>query len=331
MLEKFAYRPEHAQEYIDSINNHGDTDLASELSMFIAEVCSKFDLKFAYNEDMNRPALMTPSGLNIANVSVEKSFSQGKNKTLYVFRSPLIQKSRGGSDSRISEKIPSIIKTLKKNDEVPSHGKFAKRIIDAVLKNLDDPFNNLSENSWNASTVSFSTEMDLALAKHILDVKRLDETQMEEVRRKYSEYANNQSNKARWLNEYKRFMRGGFYLVGVPEAHGLSTINRPLYYIGDVTMESDSGSPQGGKLVSFKVNAVDSMYSEGCDRFLIELGLAKNLFMTGGKVENKLQRKCDDPKDPFYIPSWCLYIPDLDMAVTKELGVRWVVIPKVTQ
>lgn len=331
MLEKFAYRPEHAQEYIDNINNLGDTDLAPELSMFIAEVCSKFDLKFAYYEDMQRPALMTPGGLNIACVGIEKSFSQNKNKTLYVFKSPLVQKSRGGSDSRISEKIPSIIKTLKKNDEVPSHGKFAQRLIGSLLKDLDDPFNNLSENSWTATSVSFSTEMDLALAKHVLDVQRLNETQMEEVKRKYSEYANNQSNKARWLNEYKRFMSGGFHLVGVPETFGLSTMSRPLYYVGDVTMEPDSDSPKGGKLVSFKVNAVDSMYSEGCDRFMVELGLAKNLFMTGGKIENKLQRKCEEPKDPFYIPGWCIYIPDLDMAVTRELGVRWVVIPKVSQ
>lgn len=134
---------------MEIVSVHGDPTKAHRLlsnstylTKFAQEFCHEFDTRVSFDGDNFNNKSITlemPNGMRIGNLSVGSNCGE----PVYVATMPsIISKERSskwsGSDARDSEKLPNLIRTIKKNKEQPTDAKVLEMFNSAIYHAMAD-------------------------------------------------------------------------------------------------------------------------------------------------------------------------------------------------
>ncbi len=134
---------------MEIVSVHGDAWKAhrllsnsTHLNKFAHEFCHEFDTRVSFGGDnfSNKSiTLEMPNGMKIGELSVNTS----NGNTVYVASMPnIISKDRSskwsGSEARDSEKLPNLIRTIKKNKEQPTEAKVMEMFNSAIYHAINE-------------------------------------------------------------------------------------------------------------------------------------------------------------------------------------------------
>jgi hypothetical protein len=119
-------------EWADVQKTQERIDANPELAKLAHEFCKRFGLKVGNAAGLYILNVFTSAGLNAGSLRVsEVRNRESKTVPLYIFRSPCVDKMKGSAhsnrDERDSTKITGLLKSIEKNNEVPTDEKLYKQ------------------------------------------------------------------------------------------------------------------------------------------------------------------------------------------------------------
>jgi len=288
------------------------TETCIELKKLTNEVCHEFNLRvFAVSQGYRKIAkLITPDGVRCGHVSVEKN--SGNNDFTYLVCLPSIRKQRDGAKSgrneRESNKISSLLRSIKKNKEEPT----TQAVYEELKRDYFSPFSAVeSKSRWGGPTLSVSHTLQEVMTKHILGVDTHSMSMyIDELQKVYSEH----QLKTQLFNEsardFSRFRRGAT-IIGVNKP---TTVDDSHYYlVADVSVADKDNT--------FTFHTPLKRYST-----LKELPIAPVVAMINTYMQGKPQYDVRNELGLWYHDQ---FYDDLDIAVgyASSSNGLWVAIP----
>ena len=169
------------------------------LKKFVYEFCTAFNVKVDRVKNSGALRVVTPNGLDGGELSTNTN-SRDRSETVYIYENPyLIKKEKSSSNSsrseRDSNKIATLIRTLKKNNEFPSDENmtkaYAEEVITAIHPVKDsarygapkievhiDIVKMLVESQLGVDTISiqqYASDLKDSYSKYLVEMKKYDE------------------------------------------------------------------------------------------------------------------------------------------------------------
>ena len=174
--------------YGDPTKAHRLLSNSTHLTKFAQEFCHEFNTRVSFDGDnfQNRGiTLEMPNGMRIGELSVNTS----KGKPVYVADMPsIISKDRSskwsGNGARDSEKLPNLIRTIKKNKEQPTEAKamemFNSAIYHAIaeITNEREPHIGISGTQALDALKALLGIDDMSVHQHIPDYQKIYDNYM---------------------------------------------------------------------------------------------------------------------------------------------------------
>jgi hypothetical protein len=180
---------------MEIVSVHGDAWKANrllsnnkDLNKFAQEFCHEFNTRVSFDGDNfhNRGiTLEMPNGMRIGELSVNTS----NGKPIYVADMPsIISKDRSskwsGNGARDSEKLPNLIRTIKKNKEQPTEAKAMEMFNSAIYHAINEITNERAPNIGISGTQALDALKailgidDMSVHQHIPDYQKIYDNYM---------------------------------------------------------------------------------------------------------------------------------------------------------
>lgn len=285
-----------------------------ELKKLAYEFCSAFNTKICKVGGSGSSLYMvTPSGLPAGFITTMKVMG---GETAYVYDNEmLIKKEKSsanvGRDARESNKISTLIRSLKKNNEYPNDISITKAYTAtatcAVLPVKD-------QGRYGAPSMSVHKEMAKSLIEHFLGIDTLSVNHYaDELKKMYSDYLVNMKTYNESTDDFTRFCNG-FKLIGICYDNAYGSTAPDFYLLGDGTMDGN-----------FKVNVQGTLKRY---ESLKDTEVAVDAMMIATYMQGKKESRIYSERNEMYIGRIEQYIPDLDICAGYSGKVTWVAIPK---
>jgi hypothetical protein len=287
-----------------------DTLHTEPLFNLAAEFCAEFNLKIdgAPATTTNALHLVTPNGFYAGHVAV--TIHRGDDVMYQYHNNFTVRKSRNHSDGRMSRSINSLIRAVKKNDEIGTE----KSCLDRYAVSINNGLNNIKENTRASRITNYGLGDDFTLDAVMVTAGVKEATH--EIRQKaldfYRRFTESTSLNDTAAKTKARFINGGFYVVGLANEEQTIKYDSPRLYVGEVTFVD-------GK---FTISNMSVKNSPG-DNFFITTAMAH--------AKTKYESRNDGyTKNAYKIPFIDVYDDELDMVIAyQDHSVVWVLIPKV--
>lgn len=224
------------QEDRDSIA----TKLANsdDLKKFTFEFCTAFNLR-AIDTGRQGIELATVSGLPAGEVYVQKMYSRKADdrKMSYFYRNQrIITKEKGSTnsnrDTRDSNKISSLLATMRKHNEIPNDEKILRGFCDGIHY----AFNAAGSGShYGAPRFDIENSLALEATKAILGVEEFPLGYKAQLEEAYGSYLKKMEQYNNHKSEQSRFYKG-CKMIAV-----MNSDTKPSYLVGEVSYNKDAG------------------------------------------------------------------------------------------
>lgn len=218
-----------------------------KLKSLAMQVCHEFNLRVHQHKTASKLEILTEQGLPVGEISVVKDHRDGE--FYYEVSMPDIitkEKSSARSDrnSRDSDKIATLLKSIKKNKEIPTMDKLSKTYLQCLfyaLQRVGEAHKPevTVRNDVALSAIKFALGIDtMEVQLHTAKLQEIYDQYMKSV----SELSNAQSNQARYLK--------GCTAIGMAGGRW-SDSNKPYYLVGNVGADEDGNLAFQGNLTRY--------------------------------------------------------------------------------
>jgi hypothetical protein len=235
--------------------------------------------------------------------------SDGKDETVYFYNSPnIVAKAKGtsrsDSNTRDSNKIKSLLTTLRKNKEIPD----VKSMYKSFVGGIRYAFQQVARN--REPDISIRDDLAIALIEHVLLDKSITHEQNEHIKSAYKEYQSKMKSYQKAESNGIRFGHGA-KLIGISGDRD----NR-YYLVGEASYDVNSGGNEG-------------VVIHGDLKRYNNLKDAPDLLADVVMINAYMQSKSDhDDGNEFGLPRRDTYYHDIDVATGYASNEMWVLIPK---
>lgn len=291
----------------------------SNLRNLAFDFCTTFNVKISQIKNSGALKLATPNGLDAGELYTASN-TRDRSETVYIYEnSYLIKKEKGSSNStrseRESNKIATLIRTLKKNNEAPTDVAMTKAYSEEMITaihpvkdaarygapKLDlnkDIVKMLTEFYLGVDTVSikqYSTELKDSYSKHLVDMQKYNES----------------------TDDHQRFCNG-FKIIGINYGDFYNNSEPPKYLVGEAeVITSDTREKvlvQGGLKSYSSLKEVPEV--------------AVDAMMIATYMQGKSSERIYSDRNELFMNRMDRYIPELDIGVGFRNSVVWVAIPR---
>jgi hypothetical protein len=305
---------------MEIISVHGDAWKAhrllsnsTHLNKFAHEFCHEFDTRVSFDGDnfSNRViSLEMPNGMRIGSLSVNSS----SGNPIYVAEMPcIISKDRSskwsGSGARDSEKLPNLIRTIKKNKEQPTDAKVMEMFNSAIYHALAEITNSREPNFGINGTQA------LDALKAVLGIDNMSVHQhIPEFQKMYDNYMKAVASVKDSQATADRFKKGCTMIYIENDRYKADSVSG--YYVADFT----TGMTANGKL-GYQFQSPLTRYAS-----LKETEYAPTVAMIRSYLEGI--PKYFDKDNEFGVRYYDNYFDDMDFAVGNSNNKLVVLLPK---
>jgi hypothetical protein len=218
-----------------------------KLKSLAMQVCHEFNLRVHQHKELHKLEILTEQGLPVGNIAVIKDYRDGE--FYYEVSMPDIitkEKSSARSDrnSRDSDKVATLLKSIKKNKEIPTLEKLTKNYLQCLfyaLQRVGEAHNpSISiHNDVALSAIKFALGIDTMEVQ--LHTAKLQET-YDQYMKSVSELSNAKDNQARYLK--------GCTAIGIAGGRW-SDSNAPYYLVGNVGADENGNLAFQGNLTRY--------------------------------------------------------------------------------
>lgn len=284
------------------------------------DFCTAFNVKIDRIKNSGALRLATPNGLD-AGVIDTASNSRDRSETIYIYENQyLIKKEKASSNSsrseRDSNKIATLIRTLKKNNEYPNDVAMTKAYSEEIITALH-PVKDGAR--YGAPKIELNKDMTKMLAEFYLGVDTISIKQYSsELKDSYSKYLVEMQKYDESADDHKRFCKG-FKIIGIAyENYYSDGTVAPKYIVGEgelVTSDSREKVLVQGSLKSY--SSLRDAPEVAVDAMMI------STYMQGRSTD----RNYSD-RNELFIGRIDKFLSELDIGVGHRNNVVWVAIPK---
>jgi len=291
------------------------------LKKFVYEFCTAFNVKIDRIKNSGALHLATPNGLDGGELYTASN-SRDRSETIYIYENQyLIKKEKASSNSsrseRDSNKIATLIRTLKKNNEYPNDVAMTKAYAEEMIVALH-PVKDGAR--YGAPKIEVNKDITKMLTEFYLGVDTISIKQYSsELKDSYSKYLVEMKKYDESADDFKRFC-AGFKIIGIAyeNFHSDGTV-APKYIVGEgevVTTDNSNGKilVQGG-LKSY--STLKDVPEVAVDAMMIAT------YMQGKSTERSYSNR-----NELFIGRIDKYLSELDIGVGFRNQVVWVAIPK---
>jgi hypothetical protein len=299
---------DYISQFADKDATQKQMDDNPKLKSLAMQLCHEFNLRVHQHKEAGLLEILTEQGLPVGKISVIKDYRDGE--FYYEVSMPEIiskEKSSARSDrnSRDSDKIATLLKSIKKNKEVPTLEKLTKNYLQCLfyaLSRVGQAQNPeiVIRNDVALSAIKFALGIDTMGVQ--LHTAKLQET-YDQYMKSVNELSNAQDNQARYLK--------GCTAIGIAGGRW-SDSNTPYYLVGNVGADEDGNLAFQGDL---------TRYSTLTDTEHAPIAAMVRTYMQGNKNGSG--------KNDLGIPWADHYYHEIDIATgyTGSSGL-WALIPK---
>lgn len=316
IISPFAER-ETTQSRLDNLANGDETQ--KELHKFIHEVATAHNLLLdEVSGGGSYPTahmVLKDTGLPAASLTTQKAYQRRSDSSeiIYRYRSVCIEKEKASAnserDARDSGKLSTLMRVLKKNNEIPTQEKIQK----ALTNGMHYAFYQVSKDADRTRfNIDMDADMSVALTKFALGVDNdLSSMYIEQLKQKYSEYLVKVENHRESNKNKDRFSKNAT-VVCVFDPERAHSPRGPIYLVGNVDWDYGNQKPT--------FHAPLKRYSKLSESPIAPTVMMINSYMQGHpryEKENELGFPRNDT-----------YYPDIDVATGYSSWRQfWVVIP----
>lgn len=310
LYSTFADVSDEDRHIFDNPTNH----INVEFRRFVREVCVQFNLQISrFIRSASQPSaqFVTPGGLHAGTASVtHEGTKDGKELYRYRFASPSISKEKSSANSdrgtRDSSNLATLIRTIKKNKEVPTYEAIAKEMFGGVNFVLTSIRNN---SIADRPRLSINNDIIHAMTRKILGIDEAFEARyISELKDAHSKFQSDMSKYNDTISDVARYAKG-MDLVLID----YKMPNKPAYFVTSATVDiqKDVWDFQG------ELKRYDS---------LKDSPLATEALMIRAHMEAHADF---DNKNELGLAVRDKYYPDIDISIGYGRHDRlWVAIPK---
>ena len=235
-------------DYISQFANQDATqeqmDNNPKLKSLAMQMCHEFNLRVHQHKEAHKLGILTEQGLPVGNISVIKDYRDGE--FYYEVSMPDIiskEKSSARSDrnSRDSDKVATLLKSIKKNKEIPTTEKLTKSYLQCLYYALQrvgeaQRPDIVVRNDVALSAIKFALGIDMmGVQLHTAKLQEIYGQYMKEV----NELSSAKNNQARYLK--------GCTAIGIIGGRWNDSSMLPHYLVGNVVGNEDNNPTfQGG-------------------------------------------------------------------------------------
>jgi hypothetical protein len=285
------------------------------------DFCTAFNVKVSRIKNSGALRLATPNGLDAGELSTTTN-SRDRSEAVYIYENQyLIRKEKASSNSsrseRDSNKIATLIRTLKKNNEYPSDVAMTKAYAEEIVVALH-PVKDGAR--YGAPKIELNKDITKMLAEFYLGVDTLSIKQYSsELKDSYSKYLVEMQKYDESADDFKRFC-AGFKIIGIAyeSFHDDGTFV-PRYIVGEgevVTTDNSNG----------KVLIQGSLKSYSTLKDVPEV--AVDAMMIATYMQGKSTERSYSNRNELFINRIDKFLPELDIGVGYRNSIVWVAIPK---
>jgi len=289
------------------------------LKMFAYEFCTAFNVKINNIKHAATLKVVTPNGLDAGMLSTTPN-PRDRSETIYLYENEyLVKKSKSSSNSgrseRDSNKIATLIRTLKKNKEFPTEeaitNAYAQEAITAIQPTKDaarygEPKIDLPKD-LSKMLVESHLGVDTNTIKHYAS----------DLRDIYSNYLVNMKKFNESADDHKRFC-GGFKLIGIHYENYYNDSSAPQYIVGEGKVSVNDSRE--------KVEFQGGLKSYASLKDVPEV--AVDAMMISTYMQGKPNDRAYSDRNELFLSRFDKFLPDLDISVGYRGSIIWVAIPK---
>ena len=300
--------------YGDHTKAHRLLSNSTHLTKFAQEFCHEFNSRVSFEGDnfSNRSiSLEMPNGMRIGSLSVNSS----NGNPIYIAEMPsIISKDRSskwsGNGARDSEKLPNLIRTIKKNKEQPTDAKVLEMFNSAIYHALADITNSREPNFGINGTQA------LDALKAVLGIDNISVHQhISEFQKMYDNYMKAVASVKDSQVTADRFRQGCTMIYIENERYKADSVSG--YYVADFVTAMNAST---GKL-GYEFQSPLKRYAS-----LTETEHAPTVAMIRSYLEGK--PKLFDKDNEFGVRYMDHYLEDMDIAVGHSNNKLVVLLPK---
>ena len=209
-----------------------------ELRRLAQEAHASFGLQVSKIMNINafKPSVrfVTPDGISCGSGSVVKDGSKdGQTVYRYHLGFPTISKEKSSAnsnrESRDSVNLASLIRAIKKNNEIPT----TEKLLHAMNEGMKYTMRAVASGTHNQPRVSFDSNLSLAVTRFILGVdSSLSNAYISHLQDKFDQFQSEMQSFEAANTDYARYTRG-VTLVCIN-----TTDEKPHYLVGDATFNT---------------------------------------------------------------------------------------------
>ena len=241
---------------MDYISQFADVDATQlrmdenpKLKSLAMQVCHEFNLRVDRHKEVHRLQLLTEHGLPVGNVSVIKDYRRD-NESYYEISMPEIiskEKSSARSDrsSRDSDKVATLLKSIKKNKEQPTLEKLTKNYLQCLYYAL--------QRVGEAGKPDIQIRNDVALSaiKYALGIDmmgvQLHTAKLQEI---YDQYMKEVQTLSSAKDNQDRYHKG-CTAIGIVGHRWNNDSGKVYYLVGEVVADDNSSLKFQGNLTRY--------------------------------------------------------------------------------
>jgi hypothetical protein len=284
------------------------------------DFCTAFNVKIRRIKNSGALHLATPNGLDAGELSTTTN-SRDRSETVYIYENQyLVKKEKASSNSsrseRDSNKIATLIRTLKKNNEYPSDVAMTKAYSEEIVVALH-PVKDGAR--YGAPKIELNKDITKMLAEFYLGVDTLSIKQYSsELKDSYSKYLVEMKKYDESADDFKRFCKG-FKIIGIAyeSFHSDGTV-APKYIVGEGIVDL------AGKHEKVQIQGSLKSYSSLKD----VPEVAVDAMMIATYMQGKSTDRSYSNRNELFIGRIDKYLSELDIGVGYRNQVVWVAIPK---
>lgn len=293
-------------------------DKKPNLKKFAYEFCTAFNVKINKVKNSGELRLVTPNGLDAGELSTNNS-SRDRSETIYFYEnSYLIKKEKASSNSsrteRDSNKITTLIRTLRKNNEFPTDEAMTKAY---ALESINAIHPTKDAARYGEPKIEVPKNITKMLVESHLGV---DTTSIKhyasELKDIYSKYLVDMEKFKESADDHLRFCKG-FKLIGIEYENYYTDGVEPYYIVGAGEIDKSDNRE--------RVQIQGSLKRYETLKDVPEL--AVDVMMITTYMQGKKNERIYSERNELFIARTDKYIADLDISVGYANQITWVAIP----
>jgi hypothetical protein len=283
------------------------------------DFCTAFNVKIKRLKENGALRLATPNGLDAGELYTTTS-SLDRSETVYIYENEmLVKKSKSSSNSnrneRDSNKIATLIRTLKKNKEFPSDESMTKAYSEEIITAIH-PAKDASR--YGEPTIDVPKNIAKMLVENHLGVDTITiKHYASELRDIYSNYLVNMKRFNESADDHKRFCNG-FKIVGIQYENFYNDSVKPQYIVGEGIVDL------AGKHEKVQIQGSLKSYSSLKD--VPEVAI--DAMMISTYMQGKATDRAYSNRNELFLNRVDKFLPELDISLGYRNNIVWVAIPK---